>query len=44
LNVHIYEAFPTSLSSINYSQQETDTTYATCDVTFGYTWFDIEST
>ena len=38
----IYEAFPTTLGSIEYSQQETDMTYATCEVGFAYTWFDVK--
>ena len=37
----VYEAFPTSLGTIEYSQQETDMTYATCDVGFAYSWFDV---
>ncbi len=40
-NVYIYEAFPTALSAIEYNQQESDTNYATCDVTFMYSWFDV---
>ena len=42
-NVHIYEAFPVSLSSLDYNQQEADTTYATCTVEFAFTWFDVKS-
>jgi hypothetical protein len=42
VNVTIYEAFPISLSSIEYNQQESDTDYATCEVSFAYTWFDVE--
>ena len=38
----IYEAFPTTLGSIEYSQQETDMTYAQCEVGFAYTWFDVK--
>ena len=38
----IYEAFPTTLRAIEYSQQETDMTYATCAVGFAYTWFDVK--
>ena len=38
----IYEAFPTTLGAIEYSQQETDMTYATCEVGFAYTWFDVK--
>ncbi len=41
-NVYIYEAFPVSLGGIEYSQAETDTDYATCDVSFAYTWYDIK--
>ena len=42
-NVHIYEAFPVSLSSLDYNAQETDTAYATCTVEFAFTWFDVKS-
>ena len=38
----IYEAFPTTLGAIEYSQQETDMTYATCEVGFAYSWFDMK--
>ena len=40
----IYEAFPISIGSIEYSQQETDLSYATCEVSFAYTWFDVKAT
>ena len=40
-NVHIYESFPVALSAIEYNQQDSDTNYATCDVTFMYSWFDV---
>jgi len=40
-DVTIYEAFPVSLSTIDYNQQQTDTDYAMCDVSFAYTWFDV---
>ena len=39
--VSMYDAFPVSLSAIEYSQQESDTVYATCDVSFAFTWFDV---
>jgi hypothetical protein len=42
VNVHIYEAFPVSLSSIEYNTQETDTGYATCSVEFAFTWFEVK--
>ena len=42
-NVYIYEAFPVSLGGIEYSQAETDISYAMCDVSFAYTWFDIKT-
>ena len=42
-NIYIYEAFPISMSSVEYSQQETDTTYATCSVSFAYSWFDVQA-
>ena len=38
----IYEAFPTTLGAIEYSQQETDMTYAMCEVGFAYSWFDVK--
>ena len=38
----IYEAFPTTLGAIEYSQQETDMTYAQCEVGFAYSWFDVK--
>ena len=41
-NCEIYEAFPTSLGAIEYSAQETDMTYATCEVGFAYSWFDVK--
>ena len=37
----VYEAFPISIGAIEYSQQETDMTYATCEVGFAYSWFDV---
>ena len=42
-HIFMYEAFPISLSSIEYSQQETDTNYATCAVSFAYSWFDVQT-
>jgi hypothetical protein len=39
--IQLYECFPVSLGSIEYNQQETDTTYATCDVSFAFTWYDV---
>ena len=41
--VTMYDAFPVSMSAIEYSQQESDTIYATCDVSFAFTWFDVSS-
>ena len=41
-NVHIYEAFPVSLGSIDYNTQESDTGYATCSVEFAFTWFEVK--
>ena len=32
----------TTLGAIEYSQQETDMTYATCEVGFAYSWFDMK--
>ena len=37
----IYDAFPVSLGNIEYSQQETDTSYAVCEASFAYSWFDV---
>ena len=37
------EAFPTSLTNIEYSQAETDTSYAECTATFAYSYFTIEA-
>jgi len=42
-NVYMYEAFPISMSSIEYSQQENDTNYAMCSVSFAFSWFDLET-
>ncbi len=42
-NIFMYEAFPISMSSIEYSQQETDTNYAQCQVSFAYSWFDVQA-
>jgi len=38
----MYEGFPISMSSLDYSQQESDTDYVRCDVSFAYSWFDME--
>ena len=43
VKIQMFEAFPTSLTAIEYSQQETDTTYAECTCTFAYTYFTIEA-
>tara|TARA_Y100000310_G_C20603502_1_gene774288 strand:- start:356 stop:1039 length:684 start_codon:yes stop_codon:yes gene_type:complete len=40
-NITLYEAFPISLGNIEYSQQESDTDYATCEVSFAFSWFDV---
>ena len=39
--VTMYDAFPVALSALEYSQQESDTIYQTCDVSFAFTWFDV---
>ena len=41
VKVTMYEAFPTSLGSLEYSQQESDTDYVRCDVSFAYAWFNV---
>ena len=43
VKIQMFEAFPTSLTAIEYSQQEADTTYAECTCTFAYTYFTIEA-
>ena len=37
------DAFPTSISSLDYSQQETDTSYVQCNVTFAYPFYTIQA-
>ena len=37
------DAFPVSLSSLDYSQQETDTTYVQCNVTFAYPFYTLKA-
>jgi len=41
--IKFLECFPVSLTNIEYSQQESDTTYAECTATFAYTLFTAES-
>jgi len=41
VKITMFEAFPVSLTNIEYSQQETDTTYAECTATFSYTLFTM---
>ena len=43
VKIQMFEAFPTSLTAIEYSQQEADTTYAECTCTFAYAYFTIEA-
>ena len=40
--IKFFEAFPVSLTNIEYSQQDTDTTYAQCTATFTYMLFTVE--
>ena len=37
------DAFPTSISALDYSQQETDTSYVQCNVTFAYPFYTIQA-
>ena len=37
------DAFPVSLSSLDYSQQESDTNYVQCNVTFAYPFYTIQA-
>ena len=43
VKIQMFEAFPTSLTAIEYSSQEADTTYAECTCTFAYAYFTIEA-
>ena len=43
VKIQMIEAFPTSLTNIEFSQAETDTSYAECTATFAYSYFTIES-
>ena len=43
VKIQMFEAFPTSLTAIEYSQQEADTTYAECTCTFAYSYFTIDA-
>ena len=37
------DAFPTSLSPLDYSKQDTDTNYVQCNVTFAYPFYTIKA-
>ena len=37
------DAFPTSISSLDYSSQDTDTNYVQCNVSFAIPFYTIES-
>jgi hypothetical protein len=41
--IQFFECFPVNLTNIEYSQQESDTTYAECTATFAYTLFTAEA-
>ena len=43
VKIQMMEAFPTSLTNIEYSSQESETSYAECTVTFAYSYFTIEA-
>ena len=43
VNIKMFESFPVSLTNIEYSQQESDTVYAECTVTFAYAFFTMTS-
>ena len=43
VTIKMFESFPVSLTNIEYSQAETDTSYAECTATFAYSYFTIES-
>ena len=41
--IKFFECFPVNLTNVEYSQQESDTTYAECTATFAYTLFTAEA-
>ena len=41
--IRFFECFPVNLTNVEYSQQESDTTYAECTATFAYTLFTAEA-
>ena len=41
--IKFFECFPVNLTNVEYSQQESDTTYAECTATFAYTLFTTEA-
>ena len=43
VKIQMIEAFPTSLTNIEYSSQESETSYAECTATFAYSYFTLES-
>jgi hypothetical protein len=43
LRCNIHDAFPTGLSGLIYTTQDTDTTYLTADVTFTYSCYDFSN-
>ena len=43
VKIQMFESFPTSLTAIEYSSGEGDTTYAECTCTFAYSYFTIEA-
>ena len=43
IKIQMFESFPTSLTAIEYSSGEGDTTYAECTCTFAYSYFTIEA-
>jgi hypothetical protein len=43
VKIQMIEAFPTSLTNIEYSSQETEASYAECTATFAFSYFTVES-
>lgn len=43
VKIQMVEAFPISLTNIEYSHQETDVTYAECTATFAFSYFTISA-
>ena len=43
VKIQMVEAFPISLTNIEYSHKESDVTYAECTATFAFSYFTISA-